>query len=123
MLTAKLEIPSDILEQSTEDKIIAICTAKGFKYHISKNCVTIRTRSLSGWLVWLEEGKKPKLYHENYRRLHGAKRAKASVLSNYHIHKLEDMSIENILEYIESHDYGKHNIYKLVPNCGKCEAH
>lgn len=108
------KIPSDNIIKtnnnlSIEERIEEFCENKGFSCHINIQGAFIKTAALAGWLIDVK-GKKITLYHENYR---GTFKRSASLLSNYHKHKLDDMSIENVLAYIEAHDYGKHNLFNI----------
>ena len=98
-----------VKEKTIEEKIEEFCESKGFSCHINIQGAFIKTAALAGWLIDVK-GKKITLYHENYR---GTFKRSASLLSNYHKHKLDDMSIENVLAYIEAHDYGKHNLFNI----------
>lgn len=86
--------------EATLDKVKEACDKYGFSYHESINGIFIRTVSLAGWFILIND--KPKLFHENYR--HKNKYGNG-VMEGYHEHNdMREDTAEGMVDYIMAHD-------------------
>jgi len=91
----------------TEKNIERICKRFQLSYSISNDAVFIRT-AFASWIVYLQDNKVKKLYHENYRSFNpkSFKKQKMKCTEGYHKQKLPSDNFFEVIEYIKYHDSG-----------------
>lgn len=89
----------------TEANIEKICKWFQLSYSISNNAVFIRT-AFARWIVYLQDNRVKKLFHENYRERKSQyfKRQKMKCTEGYHKQKLPSENFFEVIQYIKSHD-------------------
>ena len=91
----------------TESNIEKICKWFQLSYSVSSNAVFVRT-AFSRWIVYLQEDKVKKLFHENYRtnKSQYFKKQKMKCTEGYHKQKLPSENFFEVIQYIKYHDAG-----------------
>lgn len=88
-------------ELNEMEEVKKACDRYGFLYHETVNGVFIRTASMAGWLILMED-EHPQLYHENYRYKHGGGNG---VMGKYHRHSdVKETTAAGMVNYIYAHD-------------------
>lgn len=88
-------------ELNEMEEVKKACDRYGFFYHETVNGVFIRTASMAGWLILMED-EHPQLYHENYRYKHGGGNG---VMGKYHRHSdVKETTAAGMVNYIYAHD-------------------
>ncbi len=91
----------------TDENIERICKRFQLSYSISNDAVFIRT-AFARWIVYLQDSKVKKLFHENYRSFNSQsfKKQKMKCMEGYHKQKLPSDNFFEVVEYIKYHDIG-----------------
>ena len=91
----------------TDENIERICKRFQLSYSISNDTVFIRT-AFTRWIMYLQDSKVKKLFHENYKSLNSQsfKKQKMKCMEGYHKQKLPSDNFFEVVEYIKYHDIG-----------------